>query len=112
MSQPHWNSNQFSIPHTLAVQLTNHELRAAPAAGLRLYVTDIHLYMGDTAQLTQLLDGSGGTVLWASKPTAATSVTANFKVPIPLTAATALCCTTAGTTANGFLVVNGFIARA
>jgi hypothetical protein len=101
----------FSIPHDLATALTNHEIKAAPALTYRIYITDITIDMGATSRLVQILDGSAGTVLWQSTLTAGTSINLKFATPIQLTAATALCVTSAGNSVGAFLRVGGFTSR-
>jgi hypothetical protein len=112
MSQSHWNSNQYNVRIASDDAQTNASMKAAPAAGLALYITDIHINMGATARLVSVLDGSGGTALWKGSPAAAAMQTITFKTPLKLTAATALCCTTAGASVGFFIAVNGFVARA
>ena len=113
MAQMHWNSNQFNVRSVANTSDTNASLKAAPGAGLAIYITDITLNAGATARTWQLLDGSGGTVLWSYTTVANTPVACvNLAVPIKLTAATALCDTNGGASVGGQIFVNGFVGKA
>jgi hypothetical protein len=112
VSQPHWNSNQFNVRIASDDAQTNAVMKAAPNTGSALYVTDIHINMGATARLVSVLDGASGTAIWKGSPAAAGMQTIHFKTPLKLTAATALCCTTAGASVGFFIAVNGYSARA
>ena len=50
MAQMHWNSNQFNVRSVANTSDTNASLKAAPGAGLAIYITDITLNAGATAR--------------------------------------------------------------
>jgi len=90
---------------------TNYQLKAAPGAGLSLYVTDIMVTNDSTAAITiKFLDGSGGTNLTGTHkvPTDGGFVL-NLRTPIKLTANTALCFTSTDTS-NYSVFVAGYTA--
>lgn len=111
MAQKHWQTNQFNARLAQDTAWTNASLQVSPGTGLRNYITDINVNAGATSQTWQLLDGSGGTVLWKATPAANTSIHISLNVPIQLTAATALCLTTSGASIGASIHVNGFNAR-
>jgi hypothetical protein len=88
---------------------TNASVKAAPGAGLSLYVTDLVLSNGATAGNITLLDGSGGTVLFKLYPAINGGVSLNLRNPIKLTANTALCITSTTVTTHS-IFVSGYIA--
>jgi len=87
---------------------TNASVRAAPGAGLALYITDILVSNGATAGNITLLDGSGGTVLFELYPGVNGGAVLNLKNPIKLTDNTALCITSTTVTTHS-VTVGGFI---
>lgn len=88
---------------------TNASVKAAPGAGLSLYITDISISNGATAGNITLLDGSGGTVLYEIYPAINGGAVLNLKNPIKLTSNTALCITSTTVTTHS-VFVSGFIA--
>lgn len=107
MGYRHWNYNQFVIPHA-ASALTAHELKAAPAAGLKYYITDIEFYQGGTSVQVDIL--SATTVIWSAKPAISGQASAHFQIPIMCGALEALNLT-CGTSTSAFIVICGFTAR-
>jgi hypothetical protein len=87
---------------------TNASVKAAPGAGIALYITDIVISNGATAGNITLLDGSGGTVLFEIYPAINGGATISLKNPIKLTDNTALCITSTTVTTHS-LFVAGFI---
>jgi hypothetical protein len=87
---------------------TNASIKAAPGAGLALYITDISISNGATAGNITLLDGSGGTVLYEIYPGINGGAVMNLKNPIKLTDNTALCITSSTVTTHS-VFVSGFI---
>jgi hypothetical protein len=82
------------------------QCQAAAAAGASLYITDVTLSNGGTAQTVQLVQGTGtacATGLANAGPVINLAVNAGqdhtFATPIKLTAAAALCCKPGGATA-------------
>ena len=110
MGYKHFNGNEWNARATSDTAWTNSSLRVAPGTGTALYVTDICVNCGGTARVFQLLDGSGGTVLYQVALLANTSAVVSFNVPIKLTTATALCLTSAGNSVGAFVSVGGFTA--
>lgn len=98
----------FHVSADYASAQTNTSLRAAPGAGLALYVTDIMISNGATAGNITLLDGSGGTVLFEIYPAINGGVSMNLKNPIKLTDNTALVVTSTTVTTHS-VFVSGFI---
>lgn len=92
--------------------LSNTSIQAAPGTGLCNYITDIHIRQGGTSRVVQLLDGSGGTVIWEAEVAANGTYDKTFCTPLACTAATALVGTMADGSTGFFLAVNGFIAYA
>ena len=111
MSQPHWNNNQFNVRAAGDTALTNQSMKAAPGAGMSIYVTDICWFSGATARACNILDGSGGTILWTVSPAIALVGEVHFRTPLKLSDATALCATSAGSSVGSYLTINGFVAR-
>ena len=89
---------------------TNTSLKAAHAT-LAHYITDIVVTNDSTAAITvKLLDGSGGANLTGTHKIAPNGgIVVRFATPIKMTAATALCLTTSGTS-NFSVLVNGYTA--
>lgn len=88
---------------------TNVSVKAAPGAGLSLYITDLTISNGATAGNITLLDGSGGTVLYKIYPGITGGVDKQLRSPIKLTANTALCLTSTSCTTHS-IFVSGYIA--
>lgn len=99
----------FSVSADYASAQTNASVKAAPGAGLSLYITDIQLSNGATAGNITLLDGSGGTVLYEVYPAINGGAVMNLNTPIRLTANTALCITSTTVTTHS-VFVSGYIA--
>lgn len=99
----------FHVSADYASAQTNTSVKAAPGAGLSLYITDISISNGATAGNITLLDGSGGTVLYEIYPAINGGAVMNLRNPIKLTANTALCITSTTVTTHS-LFVAGFIA--
>lgn len=112
MSQPHWNNNQFNAPVDSSATLTNASVRAAPQAGMCIYITDVIVFAGSgTSKPYSFLQGSGGAVLFTIQPATGLSQVINFKTPLKLTPATALCTTATGASTGANMIVSGFIGR-
>ena len=111
MSQSHGNNNEFAVRDAAGGALSNTSLMAAPGVGSALYITDISLSNGATARTFQLLDGSGGTVVWQCAAPISGVVNVNFRTPIKLTSNTALCATNGGASAGAYIHVGGFVGR-
>lgn len=112
MAQPKWQTNMWNgRAASTAAALTNTSLKAAPGAGRAHYITDIHISNEGTANTVQLLDGSGGTVIWGSYFAVNGGENAHLDVPIKLTANTALCVTTSAAD-HCYIMVEGFTGRA
>lgn len=88
---------------------TNASVKAAPGAGLSLYITDLTISNGATAGNITLLDGSGGTVLYEVYPAINGGAVLSLRSPIKLTANTALCLTSTSCTTHS-IFVSGYIA--
>jgi len=101
--------NYWDASVDYAVAQTNTTVKAAPGAGLSLYITDIIISNGATAGNITLLDGSGGTVLLEIYPAINGGLTHSFKSPIKLTANTLLAITSTTVTTHSATVA-GFIA--
>jgi hypothetical protein len=101
--------NYWSVSADYAEAQTNTSVKAAPGAGLSLYITDILISNGATAGNITLLDGSGGTVKFEIYPAINGGATTNLRTPIKLTANTALCITSTTVTTHS-ITINGFIA--
>lgn len=87
------------------------EIAAAPAAGLRLYVTDV-VFSADTAQTIKLLEDSGGTpadVMEIIYLAADSSFTHSFVTPVRLSEAVNLAYTTTAAVATS-ITVHGYAA--
>jgi hypothetical protein len=105
-----YHPNSWTVNGEYSGAQTNTSLKAAPGAGLSLYMTDILISNGATAGSVKLIDGSGGatkvgTLYFAVNGGCAIS----FKTPIKLTANTALCVTSVSVTTHS-VTVNGFTA--
>lgn len=100
----HW-----SVSADYASAQTNTSIKAAPGAGLKLYITDISISNGATAGNITLLDGSGGTVLYEIYPAINGGAVDNRRSPIVLTANTALCITSTTVTTHS-VNISGYIA--
>lgn len=103
------NPRMWQASADYASAQTNASVKAAPGAGLSLYVTDLVLSNGATAGNITLLDGSGGTVLFEIYPAINGGVAHSFRNPIRLTANTALCITSTTVTTHSINVC-GYIA--
>jgi hypothetical protein len=111
MGYKQWHLNEFNaVNGTTTAKFANTSLKAAPGAGVSVYVTDVIFSNEGTANQVMLLNGSGGTALVNIYMAANTNFTHRFEVPIKLTANTALCITS---TADDHLLamVNGFTSR-
>ena len=85
-------------------------MKAAPGAGLSLYITDIFFSNGAVAGNVTLLDGSGGAVKWECYPAINGGASeTGMRNPIRLTANTGLFVTSTTVTTHTF-TVNGYIA--
>ncbi len=106
-----FHSNFWSaVGDAYATAQTNASLKAAPGAGLSLYITDVIMSNGATAGTMKLIDGSGGATKVGTMYFAITGGAAlHFQTPIKLTANTALCLTSVTVTTHS-VVVNGFTA--
>lgn len=104
------NPNLWTVtPAAYAGAQTNTSVKAAPGAGLSLYVTDIFVSNGATAGIITLLDGSGGTVLFRAYCAINGGVVMNLMTPLRLTANTALCITSTTVTTHS-VTIAGFTA--
>lgn len=83
----------WSVANSAAAAQTNVSLQASPGGALCLYVDWVVISNGATAGEVKLLDGSGGTVMFAIEPGISGGCAMTFDPPIKLTAATALCVT-------------------
>lgn len=101
--------NYWSASADYASAQTNTTVKAAPGAGLKLYVTDVIVSNGATAGNITLLDGSGGTVLLELYPAINGGLTHSFRTPIALTANTLLAITSTTVTTHS-VTVSGYIA--
>lgn len=101
--------NGWSASVDYAAAQTNATVKAAPAAGLFLYVTSIFLSNGATAGNVTLLNGSGGSVLWECYPAVNGGAHCVFVNPIRLSEATLLAITSTTVTTHS-LTVNGYTA--
>jgi len=106
MAHPNfWTTNTL----TYTEAQTNTSLKAAPGAGLSLYITDIIISNGATAGIITILDGSGGTEKAGGYFAVNGGMVCSFKTPIKLTADTALCLTSTSVTTHR-VTINGYIA--
>jgi hypothetical protein len=101
--------NLWDVSADYAAAQTNTSVKAAPGAGLSLYVTDVMISNGAVAGNITLLDGSGGTVLLEIYPAINGGCVTNLKTPIKLTANTALVITSTTVTTHA-VTINGYIA--
>jgi len=92
-----------------AAAQTNATIKAAPGAGLKLYITDVIISNGATAGNITLLDGSGGTVLLEAYPAITGGLTHSFRTPLALTANTLLAITSTTVTTHS-VTVSGYTA--
>jgi len=99
----------FHVSADYAAAQTNASVKAAPGAGLSIYITTLSISNGATAGNITLLDGSGGTVLYEIYPSINGGATLSLLDPIKLTANTALCITSTTVTTHA-VFVSGFIA--
>ncbi len=88
---------------------TNASIKAAPGAGLRLYITDVIISNGATAGNITLLDGSGGTVKFEVYPGVNGGAAHSFRTPLRLSDNTALVITSTTVTTHS-VTVSGYIA--
>lgn len=88
---------------------TNTSVKAAPGAGLKLYITDIIISNGATAGNITLLNGSGGTVITEGYFAITGGLAMPFRTPIALSANTALVITSTTVTTHS-VTINGYIA--
>lgn len=96
--------NHWNVSADYAEAQTNTTVKAAPGAGLKLYITDIVISNGVTAGNITLLDGSGGTVLIEDYPAITGGLTLNLRTPISLTANTLLAITSTTVTTHSVTV--------
>jgi len=101
--------NLWDVSADYAVAQTNTSVKAAPGAGLKLYITDIIISNGATAGNITLLDGSGGTVKFEGYFAINGGCTVFLRTPISLTANTALCITSTTVTTHS-VTICGFVA--
>lgn len=101
--------NYWNASVDYAVAQTNATVKAAPGAGLKLYITDVIVSNGATAGNITLLDGSGGSVILELYPAANGGLTHSFRTPLALTANTLLAITSTTVTTHS-VTVSGFIA--
>lgn len=101
----------FNLRDTSGSSRTNYEMKAAPTAGQSICISDVVINAGGTARTWQLLDGSGGTVLYQFTTVANNAYQIAFSIPIKLSPATALCLTNGGASTGGAIYVNGFTTR-
>lgn len=101
--------NFWHVSADYASAQTNTTVKAAPGAGLKLYITDVVISNGATAGNITLLDGSGGTVLLELYPAVNGGMTHSFRNPIALTANTLLAITSTTVTTHS-VTISGFIA--
>jgi hypothetical protein len=103
------NRGKFRECANYGTAQTNTELVAAPAAGTRLYVTDVVLSAGANAGEVRLLNGSGGSVIVGPVWLPANGALAHhFGVAARLDQATALCLTSQGVTTHS-VTVHGYV---
>jgi hypothetical protein len=87
----------------------NHSVIAASgSASTSIYITDIMISNGATAGSVQILDGSGGAVLWYMYCAINGGCAIQLHTPIKLTANTAVCYTSTTVTTHT-VAVGGFI---
>lgn len=96
--------NYWTASADYASAQTNASIKAAPGAGLKLYITDVIISNGATAGNVTLLDGSGGTVKLEIYPGINGGLAQSFRTPIALTANTALCITSTTVTTHSVTV--------
>ena len=101
--------NFWNVSADYAAAQTNASIKAAPGAGLKLYITDIVISNGAVAGNITLLDGSGGTVKFEIYPAINGGVAITLKSPIALTANTALVITSPSCTTHCVNIM-GYIA--
>jgi hypothetical protein len=101
--------NLWDVSADYAAAQTNTTVKAAPGAGLKLYITDVMISNGATAGNITLLDGSGGTVLLEIYPAINGGAVMNLRTPIALTANTLLAITSTTVTTHS-VFVSGYIA--
>jgi len=105
-----FHPNLWTItPAAYSSAQTNASVKAAPGAGLSLYITDIFVSNGATAGIITLLDGSGGTVIFRAYTAINGGAVLNLQTPIRLTANTALCITSTTVTTHS-VTISGFTA--
>lgn len=96
--------NYWSVSADYASAQTNTSVKAAPGAGLKLYITDIFLSNGATAGNVTLLNGSGGSVVWEAYPGINGGAAPSFRTPIVLSANTALVITSTTVTTHSVTI--------
>jgi len=101
--------NYWQVSADYSAAQTNASVKAAPGAGLSLYITDIEVSNGAVAGNITLLDGSGGAVLFECYPAINGGIVTNRRTPIKLTANTALCITSTTVTTHAVNLA-GFVA--
>ena len=99
----------FSVSVDYGTAQSNTTIKAAPGAGLKLYITDITISNGATAGNITLLDGSGGTVLYELYAAITGGVESNRRTPLVLTANTLLAITSTSVTTHS-VTISGYIA--
>ena len=109
MGYKNWHYNEFNVAGaTTFAAATNASLKATPGASLSIYITDYLVSNEGTANVVQLLDGSGGAAKLMWYIPINTSFQGHFNVPIKISANTALCLTTSATD-HCVVYVNGFV---
>lgn len=101
--------NYWDVSADYAGAQTNTTIKAAPGAGLSLYITDLTISNGATAGNITLLDGSGGTVKYELYAPINGGCIVSLRSPIKLTANTLLAITSTTVTTHS-VTVSGFIA--
>ena len=101
--------NYWSVSADYSAAQTNTVIKAAPGAGLSLYITDIVISNEATAGTITLLDGANGSVKFKIYSAINGGCSTNLRTPIKLTANTALCITSTSVTTHS-VNISGFIA--
>lgn len=96
--------NHWDVSADYGAAQTNVTIKAAPGAGLKLYITDIIVSNGATAGNITLLDGSGGTVKLELYPAINGGLTIPLRTPITLTANTLLAITSTTVTTHSVTI--------
>jgi len=101
--------NHWHVSADYASAQTNTTVKAAPGAGLKLYITDIVISNGATAGNITLLDGSGGSVVFELYPAVSGGAAMPWRTPIDLTANTLLAITSTTVTTHS-VTISGYTA--